>query len=153
MKSLCVIELEAPIQAKLQDAFYKTVHHGAIPLKAIAAEFKETVNYYTKVGLPLDDGGCYYQVQKLPKLFRLAQRYDVLDVLEHSVGRVGVPLPPISGASTSDVCRLTMKTVSEFGHMVSEVEKAIMDNHIKPSERDRIIKEGYEAVQAILTLM
>lgn len=146
-------ELESILQSDLQEAFYKTVHKGKVPLKVIAAEFGKTINYYTKVGLPLDQGGCTYAVQRLNKLIRISGVYDVLDTLEKHVGRVGVPLPPLAGTSTADVCRLTMASVREFGHLVSEVERAISDNRIKPSERERIMKEGYEAVQAILSLM
>ncbi len=147
------INLEAPVQAELQQAFYVTVHHGNIPLKDIAAEFGETINFLTKVGLPLDQGGCYYQVQKLPKLLRLSGKYDVLDVLERSVGRIGVPLPSPDGASKKDVLHLALKSTKEYGELIDEIERATSDDIIKPSEREHIIKEGYEAVQAILTLM
>lgn len=147
------INLEAPVQAELQQAFYDTVHHGKIPLKDIAAECGESINYYTRVGLPLNQGGCYYQVQKLTKLINLAGRYDILDVLERSVGRIGVPLPSPEGASKNDIFRLALQSTKEFGELIDEVNRAMEDNVIKSSERKRIMKEGFESVQAILTLM
>jgi len=142
----------------LREALYETIHRNKKPLKVIAEEIGMSENYLTRSALPdLEDSetgtGCRFPLKKLIPLIRSTNDYSVLDNIEHSLGRFGVLLPPVGNASTTDICRLTMQSVKEFGQLVGEIEKAIADNKIKPSERERIQAEGYEAVQAILSLM
>jgi hypothetical protein len=142
----------------IKECLYNTIHHNDKSLKVIAEEIGMSENYLTRAALPdadeSDTGtGCRFPLKKLVPLIKATNDYSVLDAIEQSVVRVGVPLPPLCGASTADICRLTMQSVGEFGELVREVERAIADNQIKPSERARIQKEGYEALQAILGLL
>lgn len=143
----------------LREALYKTIHRNQKPLKVIAEEIGISENYLTRAALPdAEDSetgtGCRFPLKKLIPLIRSTGDYTVLDAIEHSLGRFGVQLPqPGNRALTADVCRLGMKTVAEFGELMADIEKALSDNKIKSSEREKIMKEGYEAVQAILCLM
>jgi hypothetical protein len=142
----------------IRECVYETIHRNEKSLKQIAEDLGIEPNTLTRYGLPDFDeketgSGYAFPLKHLSNLVKSTNNYSVLDAIEQSVGRVGVPLPPPNGASTADVCRLTMRSVTEFGEFISEIERSVDDDTIKPSERKRIIKEGYEAVQAILALM
>ena len=142
----------------IREALYSTIHRNKKPLKAIAEEIGISENYLTRAALPdaedSDTGsGCRFPLKKLVPLVRATNDFAVLDVIERSLGRAGVMIPPAGKAKTADICRLTMSSVKEFGEMVGEVEKSLRDNKIKTEERERIQREGYQALQAILALM
>lgn len=135
-----------------KDAIYETLHCSEKPLKAISCETNIGLNHLTRSALK-GPSGCNFQLEWIPLVTLSANNFIILDTLEHMVGRVGIPLPPQEGISTADVCRLTIKSVAEFGELMREVERAVADEKIKPAEREHIIREGYHAVQAILHLM
>lgn len=142
----------------LRETLYVTIHRNKKPLKVIAEEIGVSENYLTRAALPdvedSDTGtGCRFPLKKLIPLIRATNDYSVLDHIEHSLGRFGVLLPPPAGTLTADVCRLAMKSVTEFGELMSHVELATDGNKIKPVERENILREGYQAVQAIMSLM
>jgi hypothetical protein len=142
----------------VKECLYDTIHRNKKPLKLIAEEIGVSENYLTRSALPdLEDSetgtGCRFPLKKLIPLIRATGDYSVLDSIEHSLGRFGVLLPHPAGTPTADICRLTMKSIAEFGDLVSNIEKALADNKINQSEKDTIIREGYQAVEAILSLM
>lgn len=110
-----------------QEALYQTIHKNKKPLKAIAEEIGVSANYLDRAALPdqedSDTGtGCRFPLKKLIPLIRSTNDYSVLDVTEHSLGRVGILLPPPGKMSTAAICRLTMTSVKKFGDLVGEVE-------------------------------
>lgn len=135
----------------LQEAIYESIHHGKQPLKAIAEDLGMTENNLTQIGLEYPNSHLW--AKRIPPIIRSSGVYLILDVLEHSVGRVGFTLPTVSERPTADICKLTMKSMSEFGELVKEIEKAINNNKIEQPEKKRILKEGHEAIKSILTLM
>lgn len=142
----------------LRDALYDTIHRGKKPLKLIAEEIGVSENYLTRAALPdaedSDTGtGCRFPLKKLIPLIRATNDYTVLDAIEHSLGRFGVLLPPPDGTPSADICRLTMKSMAEFGDLVANVEHSLKDGRISHRDREQILKEGNEAVKAILSLM
>jgi hypothetical protein len=142
----------------LRECLYNTIHRNKKPLKAIAEELSMSETYLTRAALPdaedSDTGtDCRFPLKKLIPLIRATNDYSVLDCIEINLGRVAITLPTLVKASTADVCRLTMQSVKEFGHLIGQIDVSLSDNKITQSERDRIEKEGYEAVQAILSLM
>lgn len=138
----------------LQEAIWDTVHNSKKPAKVIASEIDMGLSHLTRAALPKENGsGCNFPADKITPTIRSTQKYLILDVIEQSVGRVGIKIPPIRNVSTADICRLTMASVREFGEMVAEVERALVNNEIDPVERKKIFCEGYQAIQAILSLM
>jgi hypothetical protein len=138
----------------LKEAVYETVHHSEKPLKLIAEEIGMGISHLTRAALPEENGtGCNLPSEKITPIIRSTNKYTILDVLEQSVGRVGIKLPDYDKVPKADICQLTMKSMVEYGELIKEIEKAIAENKIKPDEQKRIMKEGYDAVQAILTLM
>jgi len=141
----------------LKECLYKTIHRNRKPLKAIAEEIGMAESYLTRSALPdLEESetgtGCRFPLKKLIPLIHATGDYCVLEFIEQALGRMSVALPNPS-ADISDVCRLTMTSVSEFGHMISEVSDGMTDGKIVERERERISKEGREAVQAIMNLI
>ncbi len=142
----------------LTDCLYSTIHRNKKPLKVIAEEIGMSENYLTRAALPDQEDsetgtGCRFPLKKLIPLIRATNDFSVLDTIERNLGRVGVPLPTPSGALTADICRLTMHSVSEFGELIGWIEKAVDDGKVTPAENEKIQREGYQAVQAILALM
>lgn len=145
-------------QNTLRDSLYNTIHRNKKPLKHIAEEIGISENYLTRAALPDPEegeagSGCRFPLKKLVPLIRATGDYSVLDVIEHSLGRFGVLLPPAAVTPTADICRLTMKSVSEFGVLVAEIEKSLTDNKVSKKEREKIVREGYQAVEAILSMV
>jgi len=142
----------------LRDSLYNTIHRNKKPLKLIAEEIGISENYLTRAALPEPEenetgSGCRFPLKKLVPLIRATGDYSVLDVIEHSLGRFGVLLPPPTGTPSSDICRLAMKSIAEFGELVSEVEKSLSDNNISKKECEKIVHEGYQTVEAILAMV
>jgi len=141
----------------LKECLYKTVHRNNKPLKQIAEEIGMSENYLTRSGLPDQEesetgSGCRFPLKKVIPLIRTTGDFSVLDFIELSLGRVAIVLPK-TNQSTADICRLTMSSVKEFGHLMSETEAAVEDGHISDLERGTIVREGYHAVQAIMSLV
>ena len=114
-------------------------------------------SYLSRSALPdMEDSetgtGCRFPLKKLIPLIHATDDYSVLDFIEQSLGRVAIRLPKIS-SDLSDLCRLTMQSVKEFGQLMSEIESGIADGKITNNERSRILKEGHEAIQAIMALI
>ena len=141
----------------LKDCLYQTLHRNKKPLKLIAEEVGMSENYLYRAALPdLDESetgtGCRFPLNKLIPVTRSTDDFTVLDFIEHSLGRVAFPLPA-PNSNLSDACRLTMISVREFGQLMAEMEVAMADGAICETEKTRIRKEGYDAVQAIVNLL
>lgn len=141
----------------IRDALYKTVHRNHKPLKLIAEEIGMSENYLTRSALPDQEEsesgtGCRFPLKKLIPLIRSTGDYSVLDHIEDSLGRVAIPVPKATGAST-EIVRLTMKSVKEFGELMSVLDDSIADGRLSDKEIARLKSESYDAIQAISTLM
>jgi hypothetical protein len=141
----------------LKDCLYRTIHRNKKPLKAIAEEIEMAESYLTRGALPDPDEsdtgtGCRFPLKKLIPLIRATDDFSTLDFIEASLGRVAFSLP--SGKKDlNGVCRLTLRSVKEFGQLMAAIEKSMADDLLTVGETDRIRKEGYEAIQAIMTLI
>jgi len=141
----------------LRECLYQTIHRNDKPLKLIAEEIGMSENYLTRAALPdpeeSDTGtGCRFPLKKLIPLIRCTGDFSTLDFVEQSLGRVAFRLPVMNG-NLNDSCRLVLKTVKEFGELMSAVESSLEDDLLNNRELRSIKKEGYEAIQAIATLI
>lgn len=141
----------------LKDCLYQTLHRNQKPLKLIAEEIGMSENYLYRSCLPEPEEseigtGCRFPLKKLVSLVRCTGDFSVLDFIEQSLGRAAFPLPT-SSCTLSDLYRLAMVSVREFGQFMAEMEADLVDGKITAAESARIRKEGYEAVQAIVNLL
>ncbi len=141
----------------LRECLYRTIHNNEKPLKAIAEEIDMSENYLTRSALPdADDSdtgtGCRFPLKKLIPLINATKDFCTLDFIENSLGRVAVELPKKKNG-ISDICRLTMRSVRDFGQMIAGVDAGMADGKISALEKEKIIEEGYAAVSAIMTLI
>jgi hypothetical protein len=141
----------------LKDKLYNTIHKNKKPLKAIAEEIDVSENYLTRAALPDPEeaetgSGCRFPLKKLIPLILATGDFQVLDFIEASLGRVAIPVRP-SKASCRDLYKLALKATKEFGEMIVEAERGLKHEQRTMTERQRIHKEGYDAVQAILTFL
>lgn len=141
----------------LKDCLYETIHKNPKPLKLIAEEVGMSENYLTRAALPDPDesdtgSGCRFPLKKLIPLIRATGDFAILDHIEHSLGRVAIKMPK-PGASEDHFYHLTMKAVKEFGELMSEMDASLADGRLTEREISRLKKEGYEAIQAIMSLL
>lgn len=141
----------------LKDCLYRTIHRNEKPLKLIAELLDVSESYLARAALPDQEEsetgtGCRFPLKKLIPLIEVTGDFQVLDFIERSLGRVAINAPK-SVNSLSDMCRLSLRSVKEFGELMSNVEVSLSDGRITPEEKERIGMEGYQAIQAIVALM
>lgn len=141
----------------LKDCLYETIHRNRKPLKAIAEEIGVSDNYLTRSALPDPDesdtgSGCRFPLKKLIPLIRATGDFLILDYIEDSLGRVAFVKPPAI-STNKEVYRLTMQAVKEFGDLMGKLDEGLADGKLSEKERERIVEEGYEAIQAIVCLL
>lgn len=141
----------------LRECLYRTIHNNEKPLKAIAEEIGMSENYLTRSALPdADDSetgtGCRFPLKKLIPLINATRDYSTLNFIENALGRVAIELPR-KKCGTDEICRLTMRSVREFGQLISQVDAGMADGKVSAEEKQQIIREGYEAIGAIMALI
>ncbi len=141
----------------LKDCLYQTLHRNNKPLKAIAEELGVSESYLYRSALPDQEDsetgtGCRFPLKKLIPLILVTGDYCTLDHIENALGRVAIFLPK-SDAGLTDICRMSLRSVREFGELMAEVTKSLEDSRIRDDEMSRILTEGYEAQQAIAALI
>ena len=141
----------------LRECLYRTIHQNRKPLKAIAEEIDMSENYLTRAALPdADDSdtgtGCRFPLKKIIPLVNATKDFSTIDFIEAALGRVAVELPR-KKCGTDEICRLTMRSVREFGQLISQVDAGMADGKVSAEEKQQIIREGYEAISAIMTLI
>jgi len=141
----------------LKDCLYKTVHRNRKPLKLIAEEIGTGANHLTRMALPdpeeSDTGsGCNFPLKYLIPLIQSTGDFSVLDHIERALGRVGIKAP-LPAASSTEMYRLTMQAVKEFGDLMGDLDASLVDGRLTEKEIEHIKTDGYEAVQAIVTLL
>lgn len=142
----------------LKENLYRTIHKNDKPLKVISEEIGMSETYLTRAALPdseeSDTGtGCRFPLNKLIPLTKATGDFSVLDCIERNLGRIAVIIPTRKNKSVDDVLKLTGNAVKEFGELVTEISKSLQNNQLEQSECERIQEEGYQAAQAILTLV
>lgn len=75
-----------------------------------------------------------------------------LTFLARQRGGVYIPLPK-AAENPAPLMRQLAASVKEFGEFAAETAKDISDGDIPKDQLDRIIKEGHEAVEAILGMI
>jgi hypothetical protein len=145
----------------LKDALYNTIHrHPRLTVEQIAEQLDMSSSYLYRSCLPdLDtDGpnasGVRFMLKKLVPLIRVTGDMQVMDLMERELGRVAVHIPPATPEQPSkDLERQALNAAKEFGELMQEVYESTKDQELQPDEKKRIVKEGYEAIQAIMALI
>ncbi|MCX4310700.1 MAG: transcriptional regulator [Desulfovibrio sp.] len=75
-----------------------------------------------------------------------------LTILARQRGGVYIPLPK-AAEDPAPLMKQLAASVKEFGEFAAETAKDISDGDIPKDQLDRIIKEGHEAVEAILGMI
>jgi hypothetical protein len=141
----------------LKDCLYATIHKNHKPLKAIAEELGMSENYLTRSALPDPEesetgSGCRFPLKKLISLIRTTGDFSVLDYIEQSLGRVAIKAPQPAGCK-SEIYKLVMMSVKEFGELMGDLDASLADGRLTEDEIQHVKNEGYDAMQAIATLL
>lgn len=142
----------------LKDALHRTIHRKDKSVAQIAEEIGISENYLYRAALPDQDNGpectsgVRFPLSKLVPLIRATADFQVLDVVEHALGRVSFPIPQ-HHMSTDQVLEAAITAAAEFGDLMAEVRFSIEDGDLSRKELARIEKEGHEAIAAIMQVI
>ncbi len=142
----------------LKEALHDTIHrHPTLSVEAIAEELNMTASYLNRAALPDKDtegdqaSGVRFPLKQLVPLIRATGDYSTLDFIERKLGRVAFELPKDITASTLPMD--SIKAAAEFGELMGAIEQSVKDGQLSRAEKERIEKEGWEAVRAIIRIL
>lgn len=84
-------------------------------------------------------------------LMELADSDAPVDFLAQKRGGVFVKLPRVTANGPMD--KASIKAVKEFGELMGAYGQALEDGKLTLRERKAILKEGYEAIEAVMALL
>lgn len=93
------------------------------------------------------------ELERVVKLRSRINRYAPLDLIETSVGRVGVPLPTLTGASADAAVMRAEVLIKEFGDLLLEFGLASADRRYTREEAITVREEGQQVIQAVHALI
>lgn len=143
----------------LKDAIYKMIHqHPSKSLEAIAEEIGMAPSYLNRAALPdpdIDDretSGVRFPLKKLIPLTRATDDFSALDYIEQALGRAAFAMP-VPGASLRCLHSHLVRSVSEFGDLLTKFEEIICDERITGDEAGDFEREAYEAIREIVAFV
>lgn len=139
----------------LKEALYETIHGYRHGVEALAEELNMTKSYLYRSALPDEDerdSGVRFPLKQLIPLTRATGDFRVLNYIERSLHRITVPYPA-QVARPETLQRDAIKAAAEFGEMMSEIHARCGDGELTRKDRERIFREGWEAVEAIMCVI
>ena len=145
----------------LKAALYNTIHQNRKKVETIAEELGMGASYLARAALPDEDmlgaqdqraTGVRFPLKQLVPLIRATGDTQVLNYICHSVGLVALPIPQET-SSLKSIQKGALKASAEFGDLMREISKSCDDNILSRPERERIHKEGWEAITAIMQVI
>lgn len=144
----------------LKQAIYDTIHHHeTLSVAAIAEQIDMAPSYLYRAATldPDTEGpevsGVRFPLKYLMPLVRVTGDFQILDLIEFSLGRVAIPIPKPEKTNTSDLQTKALNAVIEFGDFIKAVTLSIQDGTITCDEQQKLEREGNEAIQAIMILL
>lgn len=155
------MDYKAKRQARtLKDALYVTIHQNKkLSIEAIAEQLDMAPSYLYRSALPDMDidgdkaSGVRFPLKQLIPLIRATGDFQVLDLIEHTLGRAAVPLPVVTAKKTTDVRRQAMQAVVRFGELMKVLDESLDDEHMSLEEQEVVNKGGRDAIQSIMLLL
>ena len=148
------------VPGTIKDALHNTIHrHDSLTVEAIAEQLNMTPSYLYRAALPDPDtdgpnaSGVRFPLKQLVPLIKVTGDYQVLDTIEQLLGRVAVPVALNSSVTIKELQVSAINAASEFGEVMKEINDSIKDNKITDDERERIEKESWQAIQAIMQVI
>jgi hypothetical protein len=139
----------------LKEALYNTIHGSDKSIAAIAEELSISQTYLYKAALP-DEGddatGVKFPLKQLVPLIRATGDFQVLNYIERAFHRIAIPFP-ITSADPQTIQLDAIKAAAEFGDMMREISVSCGGASLTRKERERIHKEGWEAIEAIMSVI
>lgn len=142
----------------LKDALYQTVHKSNKSIAVLAEEIGMTANYLYKACMPDSDmderaAGVRFPTKKVLPLMRATGDFSVLHYMANATEHAVISVPDITNKSCADIQYHAIKSASEFGDLMGVIHDATKDRKITTTEKETIKKEGWEAIEAILTVL
>ena len=136
----------------LRAAVQSVIHDSSVPIALQAEELGVSYGYLTGAANPEIDR-IRFAARLVVPITRITGNYTILDTMEASLGRVAFTLPNHENLDTKQISELFLQTAANFGKFANELDKALEDSIIDEREKIRIWREGYAAVQQLVTVM
>lgn len=144
----------------IKEALYNTIHrHPTLSVEAIAEQINMTTSYLYRSALPDPDtdgpkaSGVRFPLKQVVPLMRTTGDFQVLFTICEQVGYAAIPIPETINCSCEDLQCKAIEAAAEFGDLMKEVQEATKDGKYKAHEQERVEKEGWEAIRAIMSVM
>ncbi len=143
----------------IKDAVYQMIHrHPVLSVEAIAEQLGIAPSYLYRAATPDPEmagpnaSGVRFPLKLAVPLTKITGNFLLLDTMERLCNRVAVTIPE-STTSISDLQNTAITAAAEFGDVMRSLQESLADNHISKGERRAIVKEGWQAIQAIVELI
>jgi len=93
------------------------------------------------------EGQRKFPAELLPKLCLELGDFELLDVLEHEVGRVAFRVPEITQIHSIDDVRVVQRLVREVGEALNELAKTLEDGIVEKHELDKTVSELNDVIR------
>jgi hypothetical protein len=93
------------------------------------------------------EGQRKFPAELLPKLCRELEDFELLDVLEHEVGRIAFRVPEITHLHSMDDVRVVQRLVKEVGEALNELAETLDDDIVEKHELDRTIPKLNDVIR------
>lgn len=144
----------------LKKVIYNTVHHNdKYSVEGIADRINTSVSYIYRMCLPETDtdgpnaSGVPFQLKYLIPLMQATGDYQILHFLCERVDHVAIPIPNPNLSSSKDLIDQGLTSTVELGDLIKEIQKATEDGTYTEKEKERVVKEGWEAIRAIVSVI
>lgn len=142
----------------LKVALYNTIHRSEKSVEEIAEDIDMAPSYLYRSALPDRDQdenastGVRFPLKKIIPLVRSTDDYQVLDYIEHSLGRVAFQVPS-SLLTIKSMQEDALRAAAEFGDLMRRISDSCEDGKLTAQEREDVHREGYEAITAIMRIV
>jgi len=93
------------------------------------------------------DGQRKFPADLLPKLCLALENYELLDLLEHQVGRVAYPLPKIDKLPKIEDVRAVQGLVKEVGEALQSLAKTLEDGIVEKHELEETVPQLEDVIR------
>jgi hypothetical protein len=146
------MSIDPSAHRSLVDLLYEVAHRA--PSGKSFTQIAELMNKpYSTLASELNAGIDTHKfgVGDLLLLMELAESDAPVDFLAQKRGGVFVKMPRIKAKGPID--QASIKAVKEFGELMAAYGQALEDGKLKSHERKEVLKEGYEAIEAVMALL
>ncbi|MHC1697739.1 MAG: phage regulatory CII family protein [Geobacteraceae bacterium] len=145
---------------KSYEAMERCIGRNTVAVAKAIQKSVSLVGKWKEPALDFTDSGTLNPLDRLESVIRTAiiegqSKDDAMAPILYLAQRFNfmVIALPDTNNHANDIVRQSHKCIKEFGDYISTFSDALLDGRITPSERKSIEKEGFQAIQQIMTVL